>query len=101
MGYWIPVENGRVYCDNLKDAYRDAAAILLGLYRKTNGNIHLIIKEYTSSYGIPIYNSANGKACNHWVRFDNGSNPKNGYEECYYDKRVGMVTKGKSFPKNW
>ena len=50
MGYWIPVENGRIYCDNLKDAYRDAAAILLGLYRKTNGNIHLIIREYTSRY---------------------------------------------------
>lgn len=101
MGYWIPVENGRVYCDNLKDAYADAAKTLLGLYRRTNGNIHRVIKGYHNSDGIPIYNSANGKACNHWVRFANGSDPKDGYEECYYDKRVGMVTKGKNFPKNW
>lgn len=102
MGYWIPVGgNERIFCSNLKDAYADAAKTLLGLYRRTNGNIHRVIKGYHDSDGIPIYNSANGKACNHWVRFANGSNPKDGFEEVTYDKRFGVSYKSKDFPKSW
>ena len=102
MGYWIPINgNERIFCSNLKDAYTDAAKILLNLYRETNGNIHKIIKGYHDSDGIPIYNSAHGKSCNHWVRFADGSNPKDGYEECVYDKRIGMNPKHKLFPKSW
>ena len=103
MGYWIPVDKKeRIFCSSLKDAYNDAAKILLGFYRRTNGNIHKIVPEYTGSIGLPIYNSASGKGCNHWVRFNNGSDPKAGYDEIFYDKRVGIGGKmGKKFPKDW
>lgn len=102
MGYWIPVGNGhRVFESNLKDAYLTAAKVLIGKYRSTKGQIHKEIPEYSGSYGIPIYDSATGKGTSHWVRFDNGSNPKDGYEECSYSKNTGMNTKSKSFPKNW
>ncbi len=100
--YYIPTTSGnRIYESSLKDAYADAAKTLLYVYKATNGNIHKLIKEYTPSYGIPIYSSRTGKTYTHWVRFDNGSNPKNGYEECSYDKRIGVISRGKSFPKSW
>lgn len=102
MGYWIPIGKGnRVFESNLKDAYLTAAKTLLGLYRYTNGNIHREIAGYNDSTGLPIYNSSTGKAANHWVRFDNGSNPKDGYVECAYNSNTGLSTKSKSFPKNW
>ena len=107
MTYWIPTGDRnrdyefRISCETIKDAYRDGAKPLLGLYRRTNGNIHKLIDGYNGSTGLPIYNSANGKACNHWVRFANGSNPKDGYEEVVYDRRYGISYKSKDFPKNW
>ena len=103
MAYYVatPDPKERVREGTLKDAYRTAAAILLGQYRVTNGNVHKTIAGYTGSIGIPIYDSATGKACNHWVRFSNGSNPKDGYDEVVYDKRFGVATHGRNFPKNW
>lgn len=101
MTYWIPTTVGRVSASTLKDAYRDAAAELIALYKATKGQIHKAIPGYHGSEGIKIYNSATGKSGNHWVRFSNGSNPKDGYEEVVYDKRFGIAYKVKSFPKNW
>lgn len=103
MGYYVQAGNGeRVYESTIKDAYRTAAAILIGAYRKTNGNPHKAVKEYSSSRGIPIYNTARGKTFTHWVRFSNGSNPKDGYDAMYYNKNVGVGGRmGVSFPKNW
>lgn len=103
MGYYVetPSEKERVYDSTLKDAYRDAAAILIGLYKKTNGRIHTAIRGYHGSVGIRIFNSRTGKKYSHWVRFSNGSNPKDGYEEVSYDKRYGVAIRIKSFPKNW
>lgn len=103
MGYWIPIGKGnRVFKSNLKDAYLTAAKTLLELYRHTNGNITWEVAGYTDSFGLPIYNSSTGKAANHWIRFHNGSDPKNGYDECTYNSRIGMISKeGKPFPKNW
>lgn len=103
MGYWIDVGDGyRVYESTIKDAYLTASKVLLDAYRKTNGQPQKMIKGYTSSYGVPIYNSARGKAYSHWVRFNNGSNPKNGYDACFYNKNVGAGGRfGIKFPKNW
>lgn len=103
MGYWVEAEDRvRVYAGKVKDAYRYASSILLGAYRKTNGHPQKVIKGYTSSYGVPIYNSVRGKTYTHWVRFSNGSNPKDGYDACYYNKNVGVGgTYGIKFPKNW
>lgn len=101
MGYWVQVDGGRIFCSTLKDAYRDAAKTLLGAYRISGGAIHTIIPGYTSSKGVPIYDSAKGKACNHWVRFSNGSNPKDGYEEVSYGKSYGIAYKSKNFPRSW
>lgn len=103
MGYWVEAGDGeRVYNATIKDAYRTAAAILIGAYRRTNGNVHKVIKGYTGSTGIHIYNSARGKTYTHWVRFNNGSNPKDGYDAMYYNKNVGVGgTYGKKFPANW
>ena len=103
MGYYVQTADPkeRFYCGSLKDAYRNAAAILIGLYKKTNGNIHREITGYHGSTGICIFDSRSGKSCNHWVRFYNGSNPKDGYEEVWYDKRSGIGFRAKSFPKNW
>lgn len=103
MAYYVQAGGGeRVYAATVKDAYRTAAALLLGSYRAGKGDPHKVIREYTSSYGIPIYNSARGKTYTHWVRFNNGSNPKNGYDECYYNKNTGVGgTYGKKFPANW
>ncbi len=103
MAYYVqtPSEKERVRCGSLADAYMDAAAILIGQYKKTGGNIHRTIKGYHGSTGIKIFDSATGKSCNHWVRFYNGDNPKDGYQEVWYDKRSGIGYKSKSFPKNW
>lgn len=103
MGYYVEAGNGeRIFESTIKDAYRTAAAILIGAWRKTNGNPQKVIKGYTSSYGVPIYNSAKGKTYSHWVRFNNGSNPKNGYDTCFYNKNVGVGGRyGIKFPQNW
>lgn len=103
MAYYVATGDPkcRFRAETLKKAYEHAAAILLGTYRATNGNVHKVIAGYTGSIGIPIYDSATGKACNHWVRFFNGSNPKDGYEEVVYDKRFGVAIHGKNFPKSW
>lgn len=103
MAYWIPVENGvRVFESTLKDAYLTAAKTLLGTYRRTNGRIHLAIREYEgSTSGIPIYDTQKGRTFTHWVRFSNGANPSAGYEECRKSKEYGVAYKVKSFPKNW
>ena len=101
MGYWVQMPHGdRKFCATLKDAYSDAAKILLGQYRYTNGNIHRTVEGYHGSTGIKIFNSRTGKSYTHAVRFDNGSDPKNGYEELAWNK-MGMSSKGKMFPKNW
>lgn len=101
MGYWIPVGNGvRVYESTLKDAYLTGAKTLLGQYRATNGQIHKAIPEYTSM-SLPIYSSSTGTKYTHWVRFSNGSNPRDGYEECSYGKTYGVAFKVRTFPKNW
>lgn len=102
MGYWIPVGDGvRIYESTLKDAYTSAARILLGLYRRTNGNVHKVVAEYTGINGLPIYDTQRGKACNHWVRFGDGNSPKSGYAEVSYGKSYGVAFKEKSYPKNW
>lgn len=103
MGYWVEVTNGdRVFESTIKDAYLTAAKTLLGAYRRTNGNPHKLITGYSSSRGVPIYNSARGKTFTHWVRFNNGSNPKNGYDAMFYNKNTGVGGRmGVSFPKNW
>lgn len=104
MGYWIEVDNSgdRLFESTLKDAYKVAAATLLGAYRKTNGNPHKAIRGYSSSYGVPIYNSRGGNGYTHWVRFSNGSNPKDGYDAMFYNKNTGVGGRiGIKFPKNW
>lgn len=102
MAYWVQASSGeRLYCEKLSDAYSDAAKILIGLFYKTNGNIHKAVSDYHGSTGIKIFSTRTGKACNHWVRFSNGSNPKDGYQQVWYDKRSGIGYKSKSFPKNW
>lgn len=101
-GYYVPTGIDRVYFSKLEDAYRGAAAILLGAYRMTEGRVHNAIPGYTSSDGIPIYNSATGRTATHWVAFYNGSNPKDGYEKVTYSKTYGVARKGPyKFPKNW
>ena len=100
-GYWVQVPGDRVFCSTLKDAYSLAAKVLLGAYRFDKNTMHKRIPGYTGSVGVPIYDSARGKACNHWVRFSNGSNPKDGYEEVSYGKSYGIAYKTKNFPKNW
>lgn len=101
MGYWIPVgEGNRVFKRNLSEAFEWAAIVLYGKYQFTNGNIHRSIPEYHPSTGIPIYDTRTGKKASHYVRFDNGSNPKDGYQECTYSD-LGLSYKSKSFPKNW
>ena len=103
MGYWVETEDEkvRIFNSSLKDAYSTAAKLLLGFYRRTNGQIHKVVKGYHGIEGIKIYDTARGKACNHWVKFYNGSNPKDGYCEVWYDKRTGIGFRAKSFPKNW
>lgn len=101
-GYWIPVEEGRIFCSTLADAYNDGAKVLLGLYRRTNGNIHRVIKGYTGSDGLPIYASRTGKSATHWVRFSNGSNPKDGWEKVSYSRAYGVYFEGPyKFPSSW
>ena len=102
MGYWVQLPHGeRSFCSSLKDAYSDAAKILIGQYKFTKGNIHKTIIGYHGGAGIKIFDSRTGKSCNHWVRFTNGTDPKGGYEEVYYDKRIGIVANRKEFPKSW
>lgn len=101
-GYWLATEGGRMYCPTLKEAWHDSAAILLGYYRRTNGNIHTVWNDYTSYNGLPIYNSKTGKGATHWVKFHNGMNPKDGYDLVTYDKRFGVSHNGPyKFPKDW
>lgn len=101
-GYWLATEGGRLYSSTLNHAWMDTAQILLGYYRRTNGQVHKVWGDYSPSSGLPIYNSRTGKGATHWVRFANGSNPKDGYELVTYDKRYGVSTKGSyNFPRSW
>lgn len=107
-GYWVPVPSGgRIYNNSIKDAYKSAAVILLGLYRnsqQTRKSMHELCKDY-SDYslhnGLPIYDTRTGKACNHWVRFYNPSKPLDGYEEVSYGYAYGVRSVAKEWPKSW
>lgn len=104
MAYWIPAvrydgTHDRVYCATLKDAFNDASKTLLGVYRILG--LRALKLKNSLDYGVPIYNTKTGQAYNHWVRFSNGSNPNDGFEEVTYDKRFGVSYKSKNFPKNW
>lgn len=104
MGYWIPTVRydgkvERVYCASLKDAFNDASKTLLGVYR-VHGLKALTMKN-SLDHGVPIFNTKTGQSYNHWVRFANGSNPKDGFEEVTDDKRFGVSYKTKNFPKSW
>ena len=104
-GYWIPVnDTERVYTNTLRDAYRDAAAVLIGLYKRAGRDehkIHRLNKWYNSSDGLPIFDTRTGKSTNHWVRFYESWKPEHGYEEVSYGKAYGIASKAKEWPKNW
>lgn len=93
--YFIPTEGGiRVREGSLRDAYQTAAMILYGLHARYGNNIHRGVTEYSMGDGLPIYNTATGKAVSHWVRFANGKDPSKGWEKVSYSPDYGVSVDG-------